>query len=385
MRFSMTSLPSLRNSTAVAMAVLVVAASMPDFAWAAKRLGGGSSVGRQQSGISQRNAEPAQRNTNAAPAQQAAPAGAAPGSAAAPAGASGAAASPAANPAAAQRPAASPSPAAPAQQPARNRWLGPLAGLAAGIGLAALFSHLGLGDELASFMSSFLIIALLAFAGIFLFRMLTRGRRQPAAQSNEYAYAGGAAAGGNASAGNWQRDEPALRPEPVQRTAAPISGSATPLGTELNVYGQPVASVGGSQATGFDVAAADAPLIDLPDGFDTTGFLRAARGVFVKLQAANDAGDVNTLREFVSDELLGIFQDEIARRGGQVQLTEVVELESELVAYERDWDEHIASVAFTGSIREAAGAPAERFEEIWNLSRPVRQSGGWTLVGIQSL
>ena len=414
MRYSLPSLPSWRNSTAMAMAVLIVAASMPDFAWAAKRLGGGSSVGRQQSGITQRKAEPMQRNTNnAAPAQQAAPTGAAPGTPASPAAAPGAAAAPggaaapagatgaAASPAAAQRPGASPSPAAPA---AGNRWLGPLAGLAAGVGLSALFSHLGLGDELASFMSSFLIIALVAFAGIFLFRMLTRSRRQSADQGGDYAYAGSASASGSASAGNtsapaggWQRSEPAFNTEPVQRTASPFSGSAAPLGSELNVYGQPVASVGHGEGhstasyapsapAGFGATqSADTPLIDLPEGFDTAGFLRAARGVFVKLQAANDAGDVNTLREFVSDELLGIFQDEIARRGGVAQSVEVVSLESELVAYERDWDEHIASVVFTGSVREEAGGPTERIEEVWNLSRPVRQSGGWTLVGIQSL
>src|SRR5512135_1396464 len=48
-------------------------------------------------------------------------------------------------------PAAAPAPGTPAQpaaapQPAGNRWLGPLAGLAAGTGLAALFSHFGLGE-----------------------------------------------------------------------------------------------------------------------------------------------------------------------------------------------------------------------------------------------
>lgn len=388
MRFSSS---PFRTSTVMATALVVLAASMPDFAFAAKRLGGGGSVGRQQSGISQRQAEPMQRSTtpNAAPAQQAAPGApaspaAAPGAAAAPAGA-------AASPAAAQRPAAgAQTPGAPAQQPARNRWLGPLAGLAAGIGLAALFSHLGLGDELASFMSSFLMIALLVVAAVFIFRLLTRSRRQSASTSGPYAYAD--ASTGDATAtpgGGWQgtgtRSEPAMQTAPLQRTSGSGLGSsaAAPLGAELNVFGQPVGSA--NPASGFEVAAADAPLIDLPEQFDTAGFLRAARGVFVKLQAANDAGDVATLREFVSDDLLAIFQDEIRNRGIQAQATEVVALESELVAYEREWDEHIASVLFTGSIREAAGTPAESFQEIWNLSRPTRHSGGWTLVGIQSV
>jgi len=387
MRFSAS---VFRSSTALATALVVLAVSMPELAFAAKRLGGGGSIGRQQSGITQRQAAPAPKpaTPGAAPAQQAAPAGAA-GTPATPAAAPGGAAAPAgaaASPAAAQRPAAgAQTPATPApQQPARNRWLGPLAGLAAGIGLAALFSHFGLGDELASFMGSFLMIALLAFAAIFIFRMLTRSRQQPAARSNDMAYAGaGQTDPSDPQGGAWQQQKTAFEPQPAQRTAPSFTGSAAPLGAELNVYGQPVGGMP-SQA-GFEVPAADAPLIDLPDGFDTTGFLRAARGVFIKLQAANDAGDVVTLREFVSDDLLTHFQDDIQRRAGAAQLTEVVALETELVAFERDWDEHIASVLFTGSIRETAGAPAEGFQEIWNLSRPVRQAGGWTLVGIQSV
>lgn len=369
---------SLRASTVMALSVVIVAASMPDLAFA-KRLGSGSSVGRQQSGISQRRAEPSQPAS--APAQQAAPQGA-----------NAAPASAATNPAAAQRPA--PAAQTPAQQPARNRWLGPLAGLAAGLGIAALFSHLGLGDELASFISSALMIGLLVFAGLFIYRMLTRSRRaaETSATRGDYAYAGAASAGQDASAqtpsGQWG-GAAAQTSAPMQRTASGSSFGATnqpALGSELNVYGQPVASMGHAAGTApVAVNPADVPLIDLPDGFDSAGFLRAARNVFVRLQAANDQADVATIREFVSDDLLAIFRDEIASRGATVNVTDVVELDAELVAYERDWEEHIASVLFNGRIRETAGGPVESFSEVWNLSRPVRQSGGWTLVGIQSV
>jgi predicted lipid-binding transport protein (Tim44 family) len=42
--------------------------------------------------------------------------------------------------------------AAPATAPQKRSWMGPIAGLAAGLGLAALFSHLGMGEGMANFM-----------------------------------------------------------------------------------------------------------------------------------------------------------------------------------------------------------------------------------------
>jgi predicted lipid-binding transport protein (Tim44 family) len=50
-------------------------------------------------------------------------------------------------------------PMAGAAAPKRN-WMGPLAGLAAGLGIAALMSHLGMGEA----MGNFLMLALLAVA-----------------------------------------------------------------------------------------------------------------------------------------------------------------------------------------------------------------------------
>src|SRR5262249_7592427 len=82
------------------------------------------------------------------------------------------------------RDAASPSaaPQQPAQpQPAGNRWLGPLGGLAAGLGIAALLSHFGLGGAFAEAFGSVIMLALLAFAGILVWRMLQGARSSPAA------------------------------------------------------------------------------------------------------------------------------------------------------------------------------------------------------------
>ncbi len=106
----------------------------------ARRLGGGKSTGMQRA-----TPDRAPQGTPATPA-------AAPNNAAAPAAA------------------AAPNAAAAAQGAARRSWMGPIAGLAAGLGLAALFSHLGMGEELANFM----MLALLAVAAIFVVRWLMR-------------------------------------------------------------------------------------------------------------------------------------------------------------------------------------------------------------------
>src|SRR5437762_4175909 len=83
---------------------------------------------------------------------------------------------------------ANPSPAAP-QQAGGNRWLGPIAGIAAGLGLMALASHFGFSEELASFM----MIALIAVAVVFVIRLLMRRFQPQTARPMQYAAAGGAA------------------------------------------------------------------------------------------------------------------------------------------------------------------------------------------------
>ena len=103
---------------------------------AAKRLGGGKSVGTQ------RQAQ-VDKSPNASPAQT-------PGAPAA---------------AAAPMQSAAAAPAAAAAQSSRS-WMGPVAGIAAGLGLAALASHLGFGEELASMlMIGLLVMAVIAVVG----------------------------------------------------------------------------------------------------------------------------------------------------------------------------------------------------------------------------
>jgi predicted lipid-binding transport protein (Tim44 family) len=288
----------------------------------AKRLGGGKSFGRQSDTVTQRSATPPQQN--AMPSQSAQT-----------------------QAAARQNPAA-----ASAAQPARNRWLGPVAGLAAGLGLAALASHLGIGEELASMM----LILLMVVAAVVVVRMVMARRAQP---------------------------------RPAFQTAGyPADG----VGSEASVRFSPLRDQGGAARPGAPVvgpAAAAAPASGtqarIPDGFDVEGFVRNAKVQFVRLQAAFDAGDINDLREFTSPEMFAELKMQIAERQGEPNRTDVVRLDAELLGIESGEADHVASVRFWGLVRENESAPAEPIDEVWNLVKPVSGQGGWVLGGIQQL
>lgn len=284
----------MKNALLAAFAVLMALGLSVGNAEAA-RLGGGKSFGMQ------RQAMPAKP---AGPAQQATPA----------------------------------SPTSPAAAPKRN-WMGPLAGLAAGLGIAALLSHFGMGEG----MANFLMIALLAMAAFFVFKLLFRRKAAGASpavhEPMQYAGAGG----------------PAMAPPPV---APQLPGSVAPA-----------------------TVAASAGRI--PDGFDSEGFLRVAKLNFIRLQAANDARNLDDIREFVSPELFAEIRMQMDERGNAAQQTDIVTLNAELLEVSTEDNRHIASVHFSGMIREVADAAAAPFDEVWNLSKPSEGGKGWVIAGIQ--
>lgn len=259
----------------------------------ARRLGGARSLGVQ------RNVTPPPARP--APQQQAAPAGQQQQAAPAAAGTQGAA------------------PAA-----AGSRWMPVIGGLALGGMLGWLFAGNGLGG--------ILLLALLAFAAVMLFRALAR-RSQPEARVQ---YAGG----GNAQVG------------------VPTAPSPAP-------------------------AAAPSGEVSLPRGFDAAGFLRAAKTNFVKLQLANDAGDLDEIRDFTTPELFEALSADVLARAGERQETDVAGLEAQLLEVKSEAGRHWASVAFSGLVREAADEEARPFSEVWHLAKPMDGSSGWLLAGIQ--
>ena len=305
------------KSLAVALGLVLVFAAV-GFAPSAeaKRLGGGSSIGRQM---------PIQRQaTPPRPAQPAATPAQAP--AAQPA---------AARPAGAQQPAAAPT----------RSWMGPLAGIAAGLGLAALASYLGIGAEMMSFM-------LMLLAGLAIFAVvrmiMNRNRLQPAGGPSD------------AGANSYRTSTPHQSPEH---------------------YGSAGAAHG-------PAASVDASLpVNQPNQAEIDQFLQVARKQFTELQKVWDNGDINAIRGFATESMAYGLEKQLAERGGAANHTAVVSLHTEWLGMEDATDEDgravdEAYVRFHGLIREQLDGAAQPFDEVWTLQKPKDGSGGWLLAGI---
>jgi predicted lipid-binding transport protein (Tim44 family) len=120
----------------------------------------------------------------------------------------------------------------------------------------------------------------------------------------------------------------------------------------------------------------------VPAGFDKAGFERVAKLIFIRMQAANDAGDLNDLRQFSTPEMFATFRLDLQERGGAAQQTDVVQLEAEVVDVDALPDQQVVSVRFHGLIREAQDSGASRFDEVWHLVRPTDGSREWAIAGI---
>lgn len=298
---------------------LALALSVPEAD--ARRLGGGKSTGMQ-------------RSMPDKPAQQSAPT---PG------------ANPSAAPNAPAAPAAAAAPnagaAAIAAAPKRS-WLGPVAGLAAGLGLAALFSHLGMGEAFADIM----MMVLLAIVAVVLLRFVMR-RMAGGAASARSPYAMAGAGSGQPSSPTMAREF--LPPSPATPGAASAGGSA--LSTTST----------------------------LPAGFDADAFERIAKMIFIRLQAANDAADLNDLRAFTTPEMFASVRLDLQDRGAAANKTDVVTVNAELLDFAQESDRQVVSVRYSGLIREEIGGVAQPFDEVWHLVRPTDGSRDWAIAGIQ--
>ncbi len=297
--------------------LLILATSLMIAAEAdAARLGGGRSFGRQSPAAARQ--APMQRQ--AAPQQAGKP----------------------------QQGAAANQPAAPRPSP----WRGILGGALLGLGLGALLSHFGIGGGLASMISTMLMVALIGFAIMFIYRMLTKKKET---QTPATAYSGHTGHSYGGSYGSAYNSPPAY------------PGSGTPeIGSGLQ---QP--------------AAIDYVPYGVPGDFDVDAFIRSAKTHFIRLQAAWDRADIDDIREFTSPEMFAELRMQLQERGASPNETDVVTLNAALLGVESVNNLQMASVQFTGTIRESKNAPTTELAEIWNLTRPISGKGGWVLAGIQ--
>ena len=285
---------------------------------AKSRLGGGKSTGMQRENVQAAPKAPAQNTV--APASAATPAAAAPSG--------------------------------------MSRWMGPLAGLAAGGLLASLFMGGGFSGLK---MMDILLFAGLAFGAFMLFRMFMRKKAM------ESGYGGGTA---TQYAGTVGANSPV--PAPLERSG--LAAGAPEIGSRLMTP----ASITSAPAT--------APAPRIPADFDLAGFERQARFAFIRLQAANDAKDVNDIRDFTTPEMYAELSLQIQERGEAPQKTEIVSLNVNVLEVVTEGQRAIASVRYSGEIREAVGAPTEAFDEVWHVSKRLDDAKStWLLAGIQQL
>ncbi|MFM1949106.1 MAG: hypothetical protein RL706_1127 [Pseudomonadota bacterium] len=317
---------------------------------AARRMGGGKSVGQQSSNVSQR--ETVKPAAPAAPAQAAAPA----------------------------------KPATPAAAPAKRPWGAMLGGLAAGLGLAWLAHSLGMGEAFGN-MLMFALLAMVAVGVIgYFLRSRNRGAGSAASQQGGLAYQGAGQSadapvtlrqynpekvGNDASARPWEGQNTAFDSTPE---ANPSAGGSM-IGSAIG--GTAPNALQGSQAWG------------VPNGFDSVSFVAAAKRNFITLQDAWDRADMGSLRAMMTDSMLSEIKSQLAEREsnfpGQPNKTEVVMLEAQLLGIEELPDVYMASVEFNGVIREEADAAPSPFREVWNMTKPKNGDSGWLVAGVQAL
>jgi predicted lipid-binding transport protein (Tim44 family) len=313
---------------------LVLVLTLSGFNAEAKRMGSNKSFGKQSSNVTQRNAaptapgQPAQGASNAAPKQGAG------------------------------------APATPSRP-----WGAMLGGLAAGLGLAWLASSLGLGEGMGQILM-FLLLGLVIAMAVGWFMRNRNKSGAAAANRTPFAFQGAGAAqpapsyrpetvGNDASARPWERNTAAFD------SGAPASGGSV-IGSGLL----------GSQSWG------------IPAGFDAEGFVRSAKTNFINLQAAWDSADISALRAMMTDDMLQEIQSQLSERqaqtGSMLNKTDVVMLEATLLGIEELPHEYMASIEFSGMIREEPSTSPAPFREVWNMTKS-KAGGGWLVAGVQAL
>lgn len=224
----------------------------------------------------------------------------------------------------------------PANKPAGNKWMGPLAGLAIGAGLMSMFSG-GMGGMGGGF--STLLMALLA-AGVVMFLI---SKFKKAQLANNF----------NSPSGMQYAGEPSF----------PNSNS-----------------VPGSGLGGNSNYSANS---NIPPNFPVDSFIRSAKASFIRLQTANDNKDSNDVREYTTPEVFAEIVMQMQERGNVVQKTEVISIQAELLEVNDDAVFSVASVRFTGQLSENNGT-IENIDEVWHIQKHLHdENAKWLLAGIQ--
>ena len=213
-----------------------------------------------------------------------------------------------------------------------GRWGGMLAGLGIGVLLASLF-----GEQLGPIIGMLLMVLLFAGLAMLLMRLFAN------------------------------RNGPLTAAAPRQPMQFEGIGSRVPSA---------------AAAAGTEPAAASTGR--LPVGFDEAAFARVAKTSFIRMQAANDAGDLDDIRDFTTPEMYAEVAMQVKERADTPQRTEVVSLDAQVLDVAEEDGFEYASVRFWGLLRENDAASPEPFDEVWNVRKKARdRRAPWLIAGIQ--
>jgi predicted lipid-binding transport protein (Tim44 family) len=242
------------------------------------------------------------------------------------------------------QPAPAATPAAPAPKPSfMSRWGGLLMGLGIGALLASMF-----GAQMGPIVGMLLMVLLLGIVGFMLYRFFASRNAPPVPARKPLEFAGIGSA---------------IQPPPVE-TAGGVTetpGGATPVATSY----------------------VQRPVIDIPD-FEVEPFVRVAKTSFIRMQAANDAGDLDDIRDFTTPEMYAEIAMQLRDRAGASQKTEVVSLDAQVIEGMVEDGYAIASVRFWGLTRDEPGTNPEPFDEVWHVRKNLNdRKATWLIAGIQ--
>jgi predicted lipid-binding transport protein (Tim44 family) len=334
---------SMKFLSMLLTAVLAITLTLAGQDAEAKRMGGGKSIGKQSPNVTQREATPGGANsaTNAAAAKPATP------------------------------------PAAAAPVAPKRPWGAMLGGLAAGLGLAWLASSLGLGGAFGQIiMFALLALVIMLVVGFVMRKLKSKGNPDGNRTREPFAFEGAGNAG-PASGYNPKNVGNDSSARPFERAGAAFDANRETAGGSAAGGSMIGSALLGSQSWG------------VPAGFDADGFLEACKKNFITLQDSWDRSDIQSLRAMMTDEMLDQIKTQLADReshtGGVNNKTDVVMLNAQLLGIEELSESYMASVEFSGMIREDASAGASPFREVWNMTKPRNGGSGWLVAGVQAL
>lgn len=210
------------------------------------------------------------------------------------------------------------------QKAGTNKWGGVLGGLLVGGLLASLF----MGNGFANGLMTWLIVGAAAFFLIQFFRR----KMQPAMQANQ------------------------------------------PAGFGQNNFSH-------FTKTDTNTPSSNSHYSDYPSGFNEADFLRQAKVTFIRLQSAYDQKNLQDLTAFTAPEVFAEIKMQLDERGDEPNNTEVITLEAQLLDVSKQSLSTLASVRFTGSIKEN-NDPLSPLDEIWHF-RQFSNNNEWVIGGIQ--